>query len=67
MTDKPQDYEKELPRISVYVTAKELRELLERTEGSSRAVEPGETLKEIRVEGRISYHDLLRLKKIEDQ
>lgn len=54
---------KKLPKVGVYLTAKEFDQLLKKYELLKQIIGKGEKLKGIRVEGRIGFHDLERLKK----
>jgi len=50
--------DKKLPRTGVYLNAKEWQEQLDKHEAIEQIVPDNETLLEIRIEGRIGYHDL---------
>jgi len=53
--------ENKLPIVSVYITPKELKRLIDAYVTISSIVGKGEKLLESRVDGRINYHDLKKI------
>lgn len=53
---------KKLPTVGVYLTPKELEEQLVQLKMLENMADEGEKFLEVRIEGRIGYHDLERIK-----
>jgi len=56
-----QSVKPKMPKVSIYITPKELDNVIKMTKMISSIADKNEKIIEIRVEGRINYHDLIKI------